>query len=610
MSKRENLRNVAIIAHVDHGKTTLVDELLKQSGTFRENEQVQERVMDSNDLERERGITILSKNTAVHYKNTKINIVDTPGHADFGGEVERILTMVDGVLLLVDAFEGCMPQTRFVLKKALNLKKKVLVVVNKIDRPGARPSEVIDEVLDLFIELGADEDQIEFPVVYASAKDGYSSLDPDVREGDMRPLLDAILEHISAPDGDIDGPLQILFSSLDYDDYIGRIGVGRVERGKILRGENVVLCKQDGKQDGKQENVKISRLYQFEGLKRVEVDSAMMGDIVCVSGIADLNIGETACDPECIEPLPFVKIDEPTISMNFIVNDSPFAGREGKFVTSRNLRDRLFKEVETNVSMRVEETDSTDTFKVSGRGELHLSILIETMRRQGYEFQVSRPEVIYKTINGQLCEPIELLIIEVPEQYVGSVIENLGSRKGELENMGSRNGGATHLEFKIPARGLIGYRSEFMTDTNGNGIMNQLFAGYEPYKGDIQTRERGSIVVHETGTSTGYGLFNTQDRGRLFIGPGVEVYEGMIVGECSRNEDIVCNVCKKKQMTNTRAAGSDDALRLVPHSTLSLEQSMEFIKDDELLEVTPESLRLRKRVLSKEQRMKQMFRKK
>lgn len=606
MSKRENLRNVAIIAHVDHGKTTLVDELLKQSGTFRENEQVQERVMDSNDLERERGITILSKNTAVHYKNTKINIVDTPGHADFGGEVERILTMVDGVLLLVDAFEGCMPQTRFVLKKALNLKKKVLVVVNKIDRPGARPSEVIDEVLDLFIELGADEDQIEFPVVYASAKDGYSSLDPNVREGDMRPLLDAILKHISAPEGDIDGPLQILFSSLDYDDYIGRIGVGRVERGKILRGENVVLCKQDGEQ----ENVKISRLYQFEGLKRVEVDSAMMGDIVCVSGIADLNIGETACDPECIEPLPFVKIDEPTISMNFIVNDSPFAGREGKFVTSRNLRDRLFKEVETNVSMRVEETDSTDTFKVSGRGELHLSILIETMRRQGYEFQVSRPEVIYKTLNGQLCEPMELLIIEVPEQYVGSVIEKLGSRKGELENMGSRNGGATHLEFKIPARGLIGYRSEFMTDTNGNGIMNQLFAGYEPYKGDIQTRERGSIVVHETGTSTGYGLFNTQDRGRLFIGPGVEVYEGMIVGECSRNEDIVCNVCKKKQMTNTRAAGSDDALRLVPHSTLSLEQSMEFIKDDELLEVTPESLRLRKRVLSKEQRMKQMFRKK
>ena len=604
--KREDVRNVAIIAHVDHGKTTLVDEMLKQSGIFRANEQVQERVMDSNDLERERGITILSKNTSIHYKDTKINIVDTPGHADFGGEVERILTMVDGVLLLVDAFEGCMPQTRFVLKKALNLKKKVLVVVNKIDRPGARPAEVIDEVLDLFIELGADDDQIEFPVVYASAKDGYSSLDPDVREGDMRPLLDSILEHIQPPEGEIDAPLQILFSSLDYDDYIGRIGVGRVERGRIIKGESVVLCKQDGER----ENVKISRLYQFEGLKRVEVDEAKMGDIVCVSGILDLNIGETACSPDCVEPLPFVKIDEPTISMNFIVNDSPFAGREGKFVTSRNLRDRLFKEVETNVSMRVEETDTTDTFKVSGRGELHLSILIETMRRQGYEFQVSRPEVIYKTINGQLCEPMELLIIEVPEQYVGAVIEKLGSRKGELENMGARDGGATHLEFKIPSRGLIGYRSEFMTDTNGNGIMNQLFAGYEPYKGDIQTRERGSIVVHETGTSTGYGLFNTQDRGRLFIGPGVEVYEGMIVGESSRNEDSVCNVCMNKQVPNSRAAGSDDALRLVPHSVLSLEQSMEFIKDDELLEVTPDSLRLRKRVLSKEQRMKQQFRKK
>ncbi len=606
MTQRDSIRNVAIIAHVDHGKTTMVDEMLKQSGIFRENEQVQDRVMDSNDLERERGITILSKNTSVHYKDTKINIVDTPGHADFGGEVERILMMVDGVLLLVDAFEGCMPQTRFVLKKALNLKKKVLVVVNKIDRPGARPEEVIDEVLDLFIELGADDDQIEFPVVYASAREGYSSLDPSVREGDMRPLLDSILEHIQPPEGEIDAPLQILFSSLDYDDYIGRIGVGRVERGQIKRGDSVVLCKQDGEK----QNVKISRLYQFEGLRRVEVDSAMMGDIVCVSGIVDLNIGETACAPDCIEPLPFVKIDEPTISMNFIVNDSPFAGREGKFVTSRNIRDRLFKEVETNVSMRVEETESTDTFKVSGRGELHLSILIETMRRQGYEFQVSRPEVIYKTINGQLCEPMELLIVEVPEQYVGAVIEKLGSRKGELENMGSRDGGATHLEFKIPSRGLIGYRSEFMTDTNGNGIMNQLFAGYEPYKGDMITRERGSIVVHETGTSTGYGLFNTQDRGRLFIGPGLEVYEGMIVGECSRNEDIVCNVCKKKQMTNTRAAGSDDALRLVPPTTLSLEQSMEFIKDDELLEVTPQSLRLRKRVLSKELRMKQLFKKK
>ena len=604
MAKRENIRNVAIIAHVDHGKTTMVDEMLKQSGTFRDNEQVQDRVMDSNDLERERGITILSKNTSVHYKNTKINIVDTPGHADFGGEVERILMMVDGVLLLVDAFEGCMPQTRFVLQKALNLKKKVLVVVNKIDRPGARPEEVIDEVLDLFIELGADDDQIEFPVVYASGRDGYSSLDPTAREGDMRPLLDAILTYIEAPDGEIDAPLQILFSSLDYDDYIGRIGVGRVERGQVKKNDSVVLCKADGSQ----ENVKISRLYQFEGLKRVEVESAQMGDLICVSGITDINIGETACAPDCIEPLPFVKIDEPTLSMNFIVNDSPFAGRDGKFVTSRNLRDRLYKEVETNVSMRVEDTETTDTFKVSGRGELHLSILIETMRRQGYEFQVSRPKVIYKEIGGQVCEPMELLIVEVPEQYVGSVMEKIGARRGELENMGTRDGGATHLEFKIPSRGLIGYRSEFMTDTNGNGIMNQLFAGYEPLKGEIQTRENGSIVVHETGVSTGYGLFNTQDRGKLFIGAGVEVYEGMIVGECAKNEDIVCNVCKKKQLTNTRASGSDEALRLVPPTTLSLEQCMEFIKDDELLEVTPNSLRLRKMILSKEQRLKMLHR--
>ncbi len=606
MDIRNEVRNVAIIAHVDHGKTTMVDEMLKQSGTFRENEQVQDRVMDSNDLERERGITILSKNTSVHYKGTKINIVDTPGHADFGGEVERILMMVDGVLLLVDAFEGCMPQTRFVLNKALALKKKVIVVVNKIDRPGARPEEVIDEVLDLFIELGADEDQLEFPVVYASAREGYSSLDSSVREGDMRPLLDSILENIEAPKGELDGPLQIRFSSLDYDDYVGRIGIGRVERGKVKKNQQVTLCHADGTTS----NVRISKLYQFEGLKRVEAETAEMGDLISVSGIADLNIGETACDPECVEPLPFVKIDEPTISMNFIVNDSPFAGQEGKFVTSRNIRDRLFKEVETNVSMRVEETDSTDTFKVSGRGELHLSILIETMRRQGYEFQVSRPKVILKHENGKTLEPIELLIVEVPEQYVGAVMEKIGSRKGELENMGAREGGMTHLEFRIPARGLIGYRSEFLTDTNGNGIMNQVFAGYEEYKGDIQTRERGSIIAHETGESTGYGLFNTQDRGRMFIGPGVPVYEGMIVGECAKSEDVTCNVCKKKQMTNTRAAGSDDALRLVPHSVLSLEQSMEFIKDDELLEVTPVSLRLRKTILSKEQRLKQQFRKK
>jgi len=603
---REDVRNIAIIAHVDHGKTTLVDELLKQSGIFRQNEVVQERVMDSNDLEKERGITILSKNTSIHYNGIKINIVDTPGHADFGGEVERILTMVDGVLLLVDAFEGCMPQTRFVLSKALALNKKVLVVINKIDRPGARPAEVIDEVLDLFIELGANDDQLEFPVVYASARDGYSSLDPNAREGDMRPLFEEIIKEIEPPQGDVDAPLQCIFSSLDYDDYIGRIGIGRVKRGRVNVNDKVVLCKQDGTQ----ENVKISRLYQFEGLKRVEVQTAAAGDIICVSGIADLNIGETICDPENVEPLPFVKIDEPTLSMNFMVNDSPFAGQDGKFVTSRNLRDRLFKEVETNVSMRVEETDSTDCFKVSGRGELHLSILIETMRRQGYEFQVSRPQVITKYENGKLLEPIELLIIEVPEEYVGNVMQKIGSRRGELENMGTREGGSTHLEFRIPARGLIGYRSEFLTDTNGNGIMNNLFAGYEEYKGDIQTRERGSIVVHEAGETSAYGLFNTQDRGRLFVGPGVPVYEGMIVGECAKAEDIVCNVCKNKHLTNTRASGSDDALRLVPHTVLSLEQSMEFIGDDELVEITPKSIRLRKKILSKDLRLKQQFKKK
>lgn len=604
----KHLRNIAIIAHVDHGKTTLVDEMLRQSGTFRANEVVDERVMDSNALERERGITILSKNTAVHYGDTKINIVDTPGHADFGGEVERILTMVDGVLLLVDAFEGCMPQTRFVLKKALGLKKTPLVVINKIDRPGARPAEVIDEVLDLFIELGADDDQIEFPVIYASARDGYASKDPDVREGDLRPLFDAILEHIPAPSGDPEGPAQMLFSSLEYDDYVGRIGVGRVERGKIKVNTPYVLCKQDGSR----ENIHITKFYQFEGLKRVPCTEADLGDIVCVAGIPDLNIGETICDPNCVEPLPFVKIDEPTISMNFIVNDSPFAGREGKYVTSRNLRDRLFKEVETNVSMRVEETDSMDTFKVSGRGELHLSILIETMRRENYEFQVSRPQVILKKDEqtGQTLEPIELAIVEVPEEYVGSVIEKLCSRKGEVEKMDTRTTGMTHLEIKIPSRGLIGYRSEFLTDTNGNGIMNQLFVGYEPYKGEIATRTRGSIVAHETGVSTGYGLWNTQDRGRLFIGPGVDVYEGMIVGESNKNEDIICNVCKKKHVTNTRASGSDEALKLVPPTTLSLEQSMEFLADDELLEVTPKSIRLRKSILDKSQRLKAESRKK
>lgn len=601
MTSQDKLRNIAIIAHVDHGKTTLVDELLKQSGTFRTNEQVQERVMDSNDLERERGITILSKTTSVHYGDYKINIVDTPGHADFGGEVERILMMVDGVLLLVDAFEGCMPQTRFVLKKALGLGKKVIVVVNKIDRPMARPMEVVDEVLDLFIELGADDDQIEFPVVFASGRDGYATLSPDHPTTDLKALFDIIVKEIEAPKGDRNAPLQILFSNIDYDDYLGRIGVGRIERGEVKLGQTVTLCHRDGTT----QNVKIAKLYIYEGLHRSEVSEAGAGEIISVAGIADINIGETACVPDCIEPLPFVKIDEPTLAMNFMVNNSPFAGKEGKFVTSRNLRDRLFKEVQTNVSLRVEETDSADTFKVSGRGELHLSILIETMRREGYEFQVSPPTVIYKKDeNGTLLEPIELLMIEVPEEYVGSVMERLGTRKAEIRNMGTRDGGASHLEFLIPARGLLGYRSQFLTDTNGNGIMNHVFYGYEPYKGDIESRNTGSIIVHETGETTGYGLFNTQSRGRLFIRPGCPVYEGMIVGENPKNEDIVCNVCKKKQATNMRAAGSDDALKLVPHTVLSLEQALEFIKSDELVEVTPESIRLRKRILSKEQRMK------
>lgn len=605
MGKRNDIRNVAIIAHVDHGKTTLVDQMLRQSGTFRTNEQVEERVMDSNDLERERGITILAKNTSVMYQDVKINIVDTPGHADFGGEVERILLMVDGVLLLVDAFEGCMPQTRFVLKKALGLGKKTVVVINKIDRPNARPAEVIDEVLDLFIELGANDDQIEFPIIYCSARDGYASLDPDDRSGDIRPLFDAILEHIPAPEGETDGPTQVLFSNIDYDDYVGRIGIGRVERGTIKTGQQVMLC-EEGKDPVR---AKVNRLYTFQGLRRVEAEEASLGELVAVSGIADINIGQTVCDPEHIEPLPFVKIDEPTISMNFMVNNSPFAGREGKFVTSRNLRERLFKEIETNVSMRVEETDSPDTFKVSGRGELHISILIETMRREGYEFQVTSPDVIYKTIDGVKCEPIELLMIETPENYVGAIMEKLGSRKAEIVNMGTRETGVSHLEFKIPARGLMGYRSEFLTDTNGNGIMNHVFYGYEPFKGDFERRNNGSIVVHETGETTGYGLFNTQDRGTLFVGPGVSVYEGMVVGENAKGEDIVCNVCKKKHVTNMRAAGSDDALKLTPPMVLSLEQSLEFIKDDELVEITPKSIRIRKKVLSKELRMKQAFRK-
>ncbi|MCI8554162.1 MAG: translational GTPase TypA [Clostridiales bacterium] len=607
MAKRENLRNVAIIAHVDHGKTTLVDQMLRQSGIFRENEQVAERVMDSGDLERERGITILAKNTAVKYGDTKINIVDTPGHADFGGEVERILTMVDGVLLLVDAFEGCMPQTRFVLKKALGLGKKPLVVINKIDRPGARPAEVIDELLDLFIELGADEDQLEFPVIYASGRDGYSSADPDAREGDMTPLFEAILQHVPAPEGELDGPLQILFSNIDYDDYVGRIGIGRVERGRVRNGQPVVLCRADGTTRAE----RIGKLYQFEGLKRVEHESAGLGDLVAVTGITDLNIGETACDPEHPDALPFVRIDEPTISMIFQVNNSPFAGREGKFVTSRNLRDRLFKEVETNVSMRVKETDTTDAFEVSGRGELHLSILIETMRREGFEFAVSCPRVIFKKDEkGRTLEPVELLMIEVPEQYVGPVMEKLGARRAEIVNMGTRDTGMSHLEFRIPSRGLMGYRQIFLTDTNGNGIMNSVFDGYEPYRGDIPRRVQGSLVVFETGETSTYGLYNAQERGTLFIGPGVPVYEGMIVGESPRDEDIAVNVCKKKHVTNTRASGSDDALRLTPPTVLSLEQSLEFINEDELVEITPQNIRLRKITLSREQRMKQQSKKK
>ncbi len=607
MGKRENLRNIAIIAHVDHGKTTLVDQLLHQSGIFRENEQVAERVMDSNDLEKERGITILSKNTAVMYKDTKINIVDTPGHADFGGEVERILMMVDGVLLLVDAFEGCMPQTRFVLKKALGLGKRPVVVINKIDRDGARPNEVIDELLDLFIELGADEDQLDFPVVYASGRDGYASLDQTVRSGNMQPLFEAILEHVPAPEGDEDGPLQILFSNIDYDDYVGRIGVGRVERGTVKAGQAITLCRTDGTTA----HARIGKLYQYEGLHRVEHEMAALGDLIAVTGIPDLNIGETACAVDHVEPLPFVHIDEPTISMVFMVNNSPFAGKEGKYVTSRNLRDRLFKEVETNVSMRVKETDTTDAFEVSGRGELHLSILIETMRRQGFEFAVSRPQVIYKHgENGELLEPMELLMIEVPEQYVGAVMEKLGSRKAEIVNMGTRDTGISHLEFRIPSRGLMGYRQQFLTDTNGNGIMNSVFDGYEPYKGDIPQRIQGSLVVFETGETSSYGLFNAQDRGALFVGPAVSVYEGMIVGESPKSEDIVVNVCKKKHVTNMRAAGSDEALRLTPPTVLSLEQSLEFINDDELVEVTPKSIRLRKRILSKELRMKEMAKRK
>ena len=601
-----DIRNVAIIAHVDHGKTTLVDQLLRSAGVLKRGEQDVERIMDSNDLERERGITILSKNTAVTYGDTRINIVDTPGHADFGGEVERILQMVDGVLLLIDAFEGCMPQTRFVLRKALELNKVPVVVVNKIDRPDARPAEVVDEALELFIELGASAEQLDFPVVYASARDGKSGMDPDNLQPGMKPLFDTILRTIPAPDSRPQEPLQILFSTIDYDEYVGRIGVGRIERGTAKKGMPIILC---GGEENRRLETKITRLYRFEGLSRIEVDEAPCGDIVCVAGVEGLQVGETACDVNCIEPMPFVKIDEPTVSMLFLVNDSPFAGREGKYVTSRNLRDRLFKEVETNVSMRVEETGSTDTFRVSGRGELHLSILIETMRRQGYEFAVSRPRVILKKdANGTVLEPIEELTIDVPQEYVGSVMEKLGQRKAELQDMTNQGENSVRLQFLIPARGLMGYRSELMTDTRGNGVMNHIFHAYEPFKGAIAERKTGSLIAHETGDSNSYGLFNTQDRGRLFIGPGVPVYEGEIVGECARAEDIVVNVCKKKHVTNMRAAGSDEALRLTPPVQMTLEQCMEFIADDEIVEITPKSIRMRKKLLTKDARVKELNR--
>ena len=600
MDTRSDVRNIAIIAHVDHGKTTLVDGLLKQNNVFRSNEVVGERVMDSGDIERERGITILAKNTAVIYKNTKINIIDTPGHADFGGEVERILSMVDGVVLLVDAVEGCMPQTRYVLKKALSLNKKPVVCVNKIDK-GGDVNQTIDGIIDLFIELGANDDQLDFKVIYASAKQGWATADLNVPSDNLNPLLDAILTEIPAPTGDMNAPLQAIICNVDYDEYVGRIGIGRIVRGSIKDAENVTIIHTDKTTT----NARVGKLYQFEGLKRVEVTDAKMGDIIAVSGLDKINIGETICTPDCIEQLPFVAIDEPTVSMYFMVNNSPFAGKEGKYVTSRHLRARLFKEIETNVSMRVEETDSADTFKVFGRGELHLSILIENMRREGYEFQVSRPKVIFKEINGKCHEPMEDLVVEVPNDYVGAIMNKLGARKGELVDMAADDRGGTKLQFKIPARCLFGYRSEMLTDTKGFGIMSHVFAGYEEYKGDIPGRTRGSLVVFETGVTTQYGLYNAQERSTLFIGAGEKVYEGEVVGENSREDDLVVNVCKLKHLTNSRASGSDEALKLIPPTVLSLEQCLEFIADDELVEVTPVSIRLRKKILSKDLRMKE-----
>ena len=601
----KNIRNIAIIAHVDHGKTTLVDALLRQSHIFRENEQVAERVMDSGDIEKERGITILSKNTSVMYNGVKINIVDTPGHADFGGEVERVLKTVDGVLLLVDAFEGPMPQTREVLKKSLALNLKPIVVINKIDRPGANPLKVVDQVLELFIELDANDEQLDFPVIYASAKNGIAKMHLEDETDNVHCIFDTIIEQIDPPSCDMDGDMQMLVSNIDYDEYLGRIAVGRVERGKIKAGMPIVICKQDKNVQGK-----IAKLFTYMGLKRTEVEEADAGDIVALSGIADINIGDTICDINNPEKIPFVDIDEPTVSMTFSVNNGPLAGKEGEFVTSRHIRDRLMKELERNVSLRVKETDSADSFEVCGRGELHLSVLIETMRREGFELQVSKPNVIFKEENGKKMEPMEYLTIDVPEEFMGAVMEKMGPRKAEMVNMTSAVNGYTRLEFIIPARGLIGFRNEFMTDTKGNGIMNHVFEGYAPYKGEIEARSRGSIVSFEQGEAIAYGLFNAQERGRLFITPGTPVYQGMVVGECARAEDLDINVCKGKKLTNTRASGSDDAVKLVPVTTLTLEQSIEFIGNDELVEVTPESIRIRKRYLDAAERKRMISRSK
>ena len=601
--KREDTRNIAIIAHVDHGKTTLVDELLKQSGVFRSNQVVQERVMDSNDIERERGITILSKNTAVFYKDVKINIIDTPGHADFGGEVERVLKMVDGVVLVVDAFEGPMPQTKFVLKKALELNLAVIVCINKIDRPEARPDEVIDEVLELLIDLDASEEQLDCPFVYASAKEGVAMLEIGDDSNSMQPLFETIINHIPAPEGDPDKGTQVLISTIDYNEYVGRIGVGKVSNGSIRVNEDAIIV--NAHDPEKRRKVKVSKLYEFDGLNKVEVEKAGVGSIVAISGISDIHIGDTLCSPDFVEPIPLQKISEPTISMNFLVNDSPLAGREGKFVTSRHLRERLYKELNTDVSLRVEDTENTDCFKVSGRGELHLSVLIENMRREGYEFAVSKAEVIYhKDEKGHLLEPMEQAVIDVPDEFSGIVIEKLSFRKGELQGMSRSNGGYTRLEFLIPSRGLIGYRGEFMTDTKGNGILNTIFDSYGPYKGDIAYRQTGSLIAFEAGETITYGLFNAQERGTLFLGPGEQVYQGMVVGENPKGGDIELNVCKRKQMTNTRASGSDEALKLVPHKILSLEQALDFIENDELVEVTPKNIRIRKKILDPKQRMR------